>query len=383
MASISKRCTTLLQKLVAIKSISGNELAAAILLKQFFQKFNLEGQIDVFAPNSGNFMVSYLTNPSRRKLILCSHIDVVPAGELSFWQSNPFALTDRDGLWFGRGVCDAKGIVVAMALAFLAVVKQRDFNGNIIFLAVAGEEKGGIGAKRFIERYGDMDGCAIIGEPTRAMVNTSQKGRIEFVVDVIGVAGHAARPQEKSNAVLNAAELLQQLRPYLAYTKGIGDAATGKASLAITLVNTGGNSANSIPGVCRLTFDRRWIYSEDPKDIINGFTNQITDISGKMGIKTRVKAHLGIPAVYTDSDAKISQCAVQACAMVKKEEAKTASFPAGCDMYVFTEAGFNTVILGSGDLFDNRAHGYNEFIDPQDLAQIINIYTQTINNYFK
>ncbi|MDR1138296.1 MAG: Sapep family Mn(2+)-dependent dipeptidase [Clostridiales bacterium] len=44
---------------------------------------------------------------------LC-HLDIVPAGELSKWDSNPFELTIKDGIMYGRGVTDNKGAAVAV-----------------------------------------------------------------------------------------------------------------------------------------------------------------------------------------------------------------------------------------------------------------------------
>jgi acetylornithine deacetylase/succinyl-diaminopimelate desuccinylase family protein len=377
-----QRLKTLLEKLVAIASVTGNELEVAILLQQYFKEFDIEGNIDFFAQNSGNFVVPYITNPNKKALIMCSHIDVVPEGDQSFWNSNPFTLTEKDGLWFGRGSCDAKGSIAAMATAFLEIIKKRDFNGNIIFVAVSGEEKGSTGAKRFIEKFGPVDGCVMIGEPTDATVSTSQKGRIEFIVDVMGIPGHASRPEKAKNAVMAAAELLHQLKPYIDNTNRIADSYAGKASIAVTLADTVDTNATTIPGLCRLVFDRRWTYIERPEDIINGFIAQVNRIADRMGIKTKVSSRIGIPAAYTQPDAKIIQCALQACEVVKKKKSKPSGFPAGCDMFVFANAGIDTIVLGSGNLYDNSAHGYNEFIAPEDLEQMVAIYIETVEKYF-
>jgi len=74
-----------------------------------------------------------MINPNKKTLVLCSHIDVVPEGDMNSWNSHPFVFTEKDNLWYARGVCDAKGSVAAMAIAFLNIIRQKNFDGNIVF----------------------------------------------------------------------------------------------------------------------------------------------------------------------------------------------------------------------------------------------------------
>jgi hypothetical protein len=67
-----------------------------------------------------------------------------------------------------------------------------------------------------------------------------------------------------------------------------------------------------------------------------------------MGIKTNVSSRIGIPSAYTKPDAKIIRCALQACELVKKQKTKPTGFPAGCDMFVFANAGIDTSCWEAG-----------------------------------
>jgi len=51
-----------------------------------------------------------------------------------------------------------------------------------------------------------------------------------------------------------------------------------------------------------------------------------------------------------------------------------------CEMYVFENAGIDTIVMGAGNIYNNFAHGSNEFIKPEDLEQIIETCIQTTNN---
>src|SRR5690625_1804277 len=123
----NQQLKNLLKELVEIKSITGNEIETAVLLERFFKQHGIEGTIDKFAPKRANYIASCINNPNKKTLILCGHMDVVHEGDLKLWDSDPFVFTEKDGLWYARGVCDAKGSLAAMAVAFLKIISQKEF----------------------------------------------------------------------------------------------------------------------------------------------------------------------------------------------------------------------------------------------------------------
>lgn len=54
---------------------------------------------------------------------ILTHIDVVPAGDLKDWKTNPFEMVEKDGLLFGRGVLDDKGPIISALYAMDAIRK--------------------------------------------------------------------------------------------------------------------------------------------------------------------------------------------------------------------------------------------------------------------
>ena len=75
--------------------------------------------------------------------VLCfaGHTDVVPAGDVAEWDSDPFEPQVREGMLYGRGTADMKSGLAAMVVAverFLA--KWPDFEGSIAFLITSDEE---------------------------------------------------------------------------------------------------------------------------------------------------------------------------------------------------------------------------------------------------
>ena len=81
------------------------------------------------------------------------HTDVVPAGNIESWDSEPFSPEIRDGLLYGRGSADMKGSLAAMITAsenFLE--KHPDFKGSLAYLITSDEEAAAInGTVKVIE----------------------------------------------------------------------------------------------------------------------------------------------------------------------------------------------------------------------------------------
>ena len=75
-----------------------------------------------------------------KNLCFAGHVDVVPAGDLSLWNDNPFKMTTNEGRIYGRGIVDMKGAIGCFMHAverFLATNKP-DF--SISFLLTSDEE---------------------------------------------------------------------------------------------------------------------------------------------------------------------------------------------------------------------------------------------------
>ena len=125
-------------------------------------------------------------------LVLQGHVDVVPPGDLSRWEGDPFTPRLVDGRLHGRGTVDMKGGVVAMIAAVRAVraAGLRLRRPYALHLAV-GEEDGGLGAFATLERGHRGEAC-VIAEPTSGTVTTANAGALTFEIVVAGRATHAS-----------------------------------------------------------------------------------------------------------------------------------------------------------------------------------------------
>ncbi len=123
-------------------------------------------------------------------LILNGHLDVVPPGDTEWWTGHdPWYLHEEDGRWYGRGVCDMKGGVVAILAAVRAVGDQltRPFAVH----TVIGEEDGGIGTFATLRR-GHVGEACLIAEPTDRRIVSANAGSLTFRLEIRGRATHGS-----------------------------------------------------------------------------------------------------------------------------------------------------------------------------------------------
>jgi acetylornithine deacetylase/succinyl-diaminopimelate desuccinylase-like protein len=137
----------------------GNELATARWLKEVLDKEGIEGQIlDTAELGAGraNFYARIKGNGSARAVALVHHMDVVPATRGN-WSVDPFGGEIKDGYVWGRGALDMKGHGIIQLVTLIAIKRAGiPLTRDLIYLANADEEIGGLGSRTFIERHPDL-----------------------------------------------------------------------------------------------------------------------------------------------------------------------------------------------------------------------------------
>ena len=133
------------------------------------------------------------------RLALCAHVDVVPEGTVA-WRHGPWSGAVEDGWLYGRGSVDMKGAGAAALHALAELARGGGAPAEVVLVAVASEEDGGLGAFAALERDAAFDAC-LIPEPTGFDVVCAQAGAVTFEGVVPGVAAHAAHRLEGVSAI--------------------------------------------------------------------------------------------------------------------------------------------------------------------------------------
>ncbi|MGV8931760.1 MAG: succinyl-diaminopimelate desuccinylase [Luteimonas sp.] len=198
-------------------------------------------------------------------LLLLGHTDVVPAGPLEAWTSDPFDPQIRDGVLYGRGAADMKGSVAAFVVALERFVADHpDHPGTVALLLTSDEEGDAIdGVRRVAEtlraRGQHIDWC-ITGEPSSKhtlgdLLRVGRRGSLTATLTVHGVQGHVAYPESARNPIHEALPALAELA-LMQWDDGY--ATFPPTSLQISNFQSGTGASNVVPGTLQAVFNLRY-----------------------------------------------------------------------------------------------------------------------------
>ncbi|MGE4351247.1 MAG: M20 family metallo-hydrolase [Bdellovibrionales bacterium] len=202
------------------------ERAKADALKAFFKKCGLPDPVEYNAPDDRvacghrpNMTLVIPGQDTSRTFWIMSHMDVVPAGDRSLWNTDPFELVvDGDELR-GRGVEDNHhGLVFSVLLAKALHETQTVPPINLGLLLVADEETGNrLGIKYLLENHAhlfkeeDLFLVPDSGDPDSRQIEVAEKGILWAKVTVHGKQCHACRPCDGVNTLRAAASFITRI----------------------------------------------------------------------------------------------------------------------------------------------------------------------------
>jgi acetylornithine deacetylase len=228
----------LTRRLVDIESITYNEGRVGSFLAEFLSErgFHVERTaVPDFDPGldravgSGERFNIYAGVGERPDVVLSTHMDTVP----------PFIPSSEDDLFiYGRGSCDAKGIIAAQVAA---AEQLRDAGVKVGLLFVVGEERDSAGA-RVANESAKGSRFLINGEPTGNRLAVASKGALRAQIRARGKMAHSAYPELGENAINKLVRALERvLALELPVTEDVG-----ASTLNIGLIH-GGRAPNVIP----------------------------------------------------------------------------------------------------------------------------------------
>jgi acetylornithine deacetylase len=189
---------SLTRRLVDIESISGNEAAVGNALAEELRGWGYSVQRMAVEGERANV---YATSPQEPKpvVVFSTHMDTVP----------PFIPSSEDDIRvYGRGSCDAKGII-AVQVAAAEVLKEEGIYVGLLFLV--GEERDSRGAK-VANQQANSCKFLINGEPTENRVAVASKGALRVQLTAAGKMAHSAYPELGESAIDKLIEALHRLR---------------------------------------------------------------------------------------------------------------------------------------------------------------------------
>ncbi len=304
-------------------------------------------------------------------VVLSGHTDVVPVDGQD-WATDPFKLTERDGLLYGRGTCDMKAFS-AVALSLVPEMVASKLRRPIILALSYDEEIGLLGAPRMIEaiaREAPKPEAVIVGEPTMMKVVDGHKGIASFRTTVTGHTTHSSQTDRGVSAVEAAARLIVRIADMRAERASAAERTSPfdpPYSTMTVNVARGGSQVNIMAGECRFDWDCRVIPGETAGAIRAAFDAFAATVEQEMQAKSadcriRTEQLSSAPAL---APSEKNPAADLAKALTGQNATHTVAYAAEAGQ--FQEGGFSTVICGPGSI--DQAHQANEFISRGQIAE--------------
>jgi len=230
---------------------------------------------------------------TEKSLWLITHLDVVPVGEITLWNTEPFeAVVDGDKI-YGRGVEDNQQSLTSVLLAAKTILDAHVkpyYNVKLIF--VADEEVGsGYGIDWILKNRIDLfkkDDLIItpdVGDPDGRYIEIAEKSILWVEFKIVGKQSHGSRPDKAINSARASSHLairLDNLRYKYNEIDDLYDVpySTFEPTRRVSSVT----NINTIPGEETLAFDCRILPCYDIKEILNDMKNICASVEKEFGV---------------------------------------------------------------------------------------------------
>ncbi|HVF27136.1 MAG TPA: M20/M25/M40 family metallo-hydrolase, partial [Pyrinomonadaceae bacterium] len=189
----------LTRALIDIPSVTGDEAEVVRFLSSYLEGLQYRVETQEIEKNRANIIASTGAAP---RVVFSTHTDTVPPHITS---------SEDEDYIYGRGACDAKGIIAAQI--FAAEQLRAGGNHEVGLLFVVDEELSSTGA-----RVANNHPCAasvrylINGEPTNNQLGIGSKGTLRVLLKTEGRAAHSAYPEAGDSAIEKLLDVLADVR---------------------------------------------------------------------------------------------------------------------------------------------------------------------------
>lgn len=321
-------------------------------------------------------LVAKLQGKSSRTVWILGHLDVVPEGDLSKWDTDPFEAVVKGDQIFGRGTEDNNHAIVTgcmTAKAFLDLGTKPNYSLGLVF--VADEETGSkYGLEYLLENHPNLfneNDLVIVpdaGESDSSMIEVAEKSILWVKFKTIGKQTHASMPEKGINAFRAASHLvvaLEELGKIFDKKDPIFD--PPQSTFEPTRKEANVPNINTIPGDDIFYFDARILPDYDIDEVLNRMRAIADEIEKEFKVKIELsKEQYEQAAPATDPNAQVVQVLKVAIKEIYNVEAKPMGIGGGTVAAIFRRKGFQAAVWST---IDDMAHEPNEY---DRISNIIN-----------
>ena len=366
---------SMLEKLVSCKSITPYDDGCQSIISDFLKKFGFE--INIIEKSGVSNLIATYGNKSPR-LAFVGHTDVVPIGQIDKWNSPPFELHEDDGKLFGRGTSDMKGSIASMLIAIEELLKAtKDINGSLMVILTSDEEGPAIhGIQSLVKeelKDIEIDFC-LVGEPSCKenlgdTIKNGRRGSLSGSLEIRGVQGHIAYPQNARNPIHLLSPVLEKLINQ-EYDKG--NEYFPATSFQVSNINSGAGASNIIPGILTMDFNFRYSTETDADSL----KKSVISILDSEGVDYSVKwSHSGEP--YLSRNSRLLDVCSKAVQKITNNNATISTDGGTSDGRFMAKICDDVIEFG---LVNKSIHKINESTTLNNIVMLKDIYCQVLQD---
>ncbi len=304
---------------------------------------------------------------SSRTLWIISHMDVVPVGDLSLWDGDPFTMTQDGDTICGRGVEDNHQGLVSSVIAGRALLDSGLTPGiNFGLIFVSDEETGSeYGLEYVLKEHEDLfkkkDLFLVpdFGDSDSSLVEVAEKSTIWYKVTVEGKQCHASDPELGVNSLIASAAMIMEI-PELHYQFDDENVLFNPpySTFVPTKKESNVENVNTLPGKDIFYIDCRVLPNYDIEEVTAQINGMALYVAEEYNVKINVEVvNGGQAAPATPADSEIVEKILFAIKEVYNIDAKPGGIGGGTVAAHLRERGYQTVVWGTQM---HQAHQPNE-----------------------
>jgi succinyl-diaminopimelate desuccinylase len=324
---------------------------------------------------------------SEKTLWILTHTDIVPAGDLSKWDSDPFKPMVKDGKIYGRGSEDNhQGTVssIITARAFIEAGIRPEINIGLVFMA--DEETGSEhGLTHIMKNHSELfnkDDLIIIpdaGEPDGSMIEVAEKSILWVKFKTIGKQVHASVPDLGINAFRAASNLVVKLDElHTIYNEEDIVFAPSCSTFEPTKKESNVPNVNTIPGDDVFFLDCRILPQYNIEAVLQNIRGMADEVEKSFKVKIEISTtqkEQAAPA--TDVNAPIVRRLKSAIERVYGVQAKPQGIGGGTVAAIFRQHGYPVAVWST---LDDLAHQPNEYCRISNMLNDAKVFTLCAQN---
>lgn len=314
-----------------------------------------------------NIVATIPGNKDDYAIWVCAHMDVVPPGDLSQWNTDPYTVVEKDGKLFGRGVEDNQQGLVSGVFAALAFVQQHILPEHTIKLLFMADEEVGSAygmiylVNKFPQMFGKNDLILIPdgGDPKGETIEVAEKNILWLKFHTLGKQIHGSRPHEGKNAFLANCELalkVNELEKTFAKRDEIFDPPYSTFQPTMKFANV--TAVNIIPGDDVFCADCRILPCYTLDDVRKEVAKIVAETETKYGVKIEVSELQAAQSPATPADAPVVKELAKAIKDVHGITARTIGIGGGTVGAELRNKGINCAVWST---MDETCHQPNEY----------------------